>query len=594
MVVIKEISKIVNEWMSYDEFKIFDSNRNDKEQNKFETDYDVWSHKGWTKIKRVIRHKCKKKIYRVLTHTGVIDVTEDHSLLDDKNKIIKPGDCKIGTKLLHSFPFKDTNKYKNKVYSFTDKCKAQKKYYTLKSKGYNVVISAASPHSSQYYYKEKNSFYHHSNIILNLDGSDINLICSKISNNNDNHKIIKIIDLGYTNDYVYDLETEHGCYNAGIGEIVVKNTDSIFVDFRIKNEITDEYITDKKALKVAIDLCVLMGELINYLLPKPQKLNYEKTFHPWISLAKKMYTGYLYEFDINKYYLKNMGIVLKRRDNAPIVKIVVGGIVHSILKYRSAKKAVEFTKDSLKKILSGKYTDDKFVITKTIKGPGLTKSERIIEANKRKEDRIYADRSTLVHAVVADRMADRDPGSKPLSNDRIPYVYVETNRKVKLQGDRAEHIDYVRANDIKIDYLFYITNQIMKPAIQFLEKLVRNPEKIFDIFITREINKRMGKRPIKVFFKDHNDEDNTGISCHNDVPDSNISSIKIKRTKKIRKRKATISKKYNGSFLLDCDDDVDDNNDILILKKRKKKIRRSKKTKKRKIIPSTGGGFMLE
>jgi len=270
---------------------------------------------------------------------------------------------------------------------------------------------------------------------------------------------------------------------------VYGDTDSIFIDFRIKNEKTGKYITDKSALDTAIKLCVHMGDLINYLLPKPQKLNYEKTFHPWISSAKKMYTGYLYEFDTNKYYLKNMGIVLKRRDNAPIVKIVVGGIVHSILKYRSAKKAVEFTSKVLKDILSGKYSDEKFIISKTIKGPGLTKSERDIENKKPKEERIYKNRSSLVHVAVADRMADRDPGSKPQSNDRIPFVYVVTNKKVKLQGDRAENIDYVREHNLDIDYLFYIERQIMKPSIQFLEKLVKDPfEETKDEIIDKELS----------------------------------------------------------------------------------------------------------
>jgi hypothetical protein len=29
-----------------------------------------------------MRHKTTKRMYRVLTHTGVVDVTEDHSLLN--------------------------------------------------------------------------------------------------------------------------------------------------------------------------------------------------------------------------------------------------------------------------------------------------------------------------------------------------------------------------------------------------------------------------------------------------------------------------------------------------------------------------------
>ena len=47
-----------------------------------------------------------------------------------------------------------------------------------------------------------------------------------------------------------------------------------------------------------------------------------------------------------------MGIVLKRRDNAPIVKIVCGGIVQSILNEKSISKAIEFTKKVLSDFLA--------------------------------------------------------------------------------------------------------------------------------------------------------------------------------------------------------------------------------------------------
>ena len=65
-------------------------------------DYLVWSDKGWTKIKGVMKHLVTKPIYRVLTHTGCVDVTEDHSLLDKFGNKIKAIDCNIKeTELLH-------------------------------------------------------------------------------------------------------------------------------------------------------------------------------------------------------------------------------------------------------------------------------------------------------------------------------------------------------------------------------------------------------------------------------------------------------------------------------------------------------------
>ena len=64
--------------------------------------YLVWSDNGWTKIKSVMRHFVNKPIHRVLTHTGCVDVTEDHSLLNNNGEEITVKECVIKeTELLH-------------------------------------------------------------------------------------------------------------------------------------------------------------------------------------------------------------------------------------------------------------------------------------------------------------------------------------------------------------------------------------------------------------------------------------------------------------------------------------------------------------
>jgi hypothetical protein len=63
---------------------------------------EVWTDKGFTILKRVISHSVTKKMYRILTHTGLVDVTEDHSLLDEHSRKISPKSVKKGTQLLHN------------------------------------------------------------------------------------------------------------------------------------------------------------------------------------------------------------------------------------------------------------------------------------------------------------------------------------------------------------------------------------------------------------------------------------------------------------------------------------------------------------
>ena len=66
-----------------------------------EINAEVLTESGFTPIKQIVRHKTTKNIHRVLTHTGVVDVTEDHSLLLKNKEMIKPSEVTLGTELLH-------------------------------------------------------------------------------------------------------------------------------------------------------------------------------------------------------------------------------------------------------------------------------------------------------------------------------------------------------------------------------------------------------------------------------------------------------------------------------------------------------------
>ena len=51
----------------------------------------------------------------------------------------------------------------------------------------------------------------------------------------------------------------------------------------------------------------------------------------------------------------------------------------------------------------------------------------------------YKNRTSIVHAVLADRIGKRDPGNKPDINERVPFVYIIPSGKVTLQGDWSGH-----------------------------------------------------------------------------------------------------------------------------------------------------------
>ena len=221
------------------------------------------------------------------------------------------------------------------------------------------------------------------------------------------------------------------------------------------HDLDDNKIEGEKALDYTIKLAQEAGELATRQLKKPHDLEYEKTFMPFCLLSKKRYVGMLYELDPNKCKRKSMGIVLKRRDNAPIVKDIYGGIIDILMKEQNIETAIKFLRGSLQEIVDGKISIDKLIITKSIRS-------------------YYKNPKQIAHKVLANRMAQRDPGNKPAPGDRIPYVYINTNNKKALQGDKIEHPSYILENKLKINYSFYITNQIMKPVIQVFSLVLEN------------------------------------------------------------------------------------------------------------------------
>ena len=226
------------------------------------------------------------------------------------------------------------------------------------------------------------------------------------------------------------VETEFG------GQVIYGDTDSIFVKFP-----TTDLAQSMKLGQQAAE------RITNSINRKPYKIEYEKTFYPFILFCRKRYVGMMYEDDPTKCKRKSMGIALKRRDSAPIVKDVFGGALDILMEQRNIKLAQQFVQDMLVKVMKNEIPLDKYVITKQLRDD-------------------YKNPDQIAHRVLADRMAERDPGSAPQVGDRLPYIYIAARKDEKKQGNRIEHYDYVKERNLKPDVEFYISNQIQNPVAQ--------------------------------------------------------------------------------------------------------------------------------
>jgi DNA polymerase elongation subunit (family B) len=235
-------------------------------------------------------------------------------------------------------------------------------------------------------------------------------------------------------------------------EYVYGDTDSVFIAFNPKNP-DGTLMTGLPAVQRTIELGLEAETILASALRPPHIPGYEKTFYPFMLFSKKRYIGNKYEMDTKKFKQANMGVVLKRRDNAPIVKEIYQSVVDTILNKRDLKSSVDVAKKLLNDLVEGRVSFKKLTITKSLR------------AN-------YANPDSIAHKVLADRIGERDPGNRPKANDRIAYMYYRDPRKHGIpskQGDRIETPEFIRSHGYTPDYEFYITNQIMKPLTQLFQ-----------------------------------------------------------------------------------------------------------------------------
>lgn len=489
-IMMEEIGTIGRKWEEYSNFKPLSSNIKEKEQSLI-NEMCIWSQGKWNKIVRVIRHKTVKDIYRVNTNCGVVDVTEDHSLLDTRLNIIKPGECKVNeTELAHSYPtfqkketpklsfltdyseiiedkecqkaliegfffgdgscgrYKYERSYKNSWYlcnqniellewlmnycrnvfgditdfNIIDVMKSSQVYrivpkgdikkmvelfesfyqessdgvkekrvpnYILNAsyqeklyfwKGYYLADGGKKDNirlsnkgklgTAQLYYIIKSLGYECS-VACRPDKERVfRLTCSSKLRKEKNiiKKMYKIKE-NYT-DYVYDIETEDGHFCAGIGEINVKNTDSVMVHVpEIENdpkkvwEMADVMERKINGTKDKVDKT---GRVIEKgeegIFPKPLYLEFEKAMRA-LFMKKKHYAymeydkkgGIIKEKNSNVEALNVKGIVLARRDNCQWIRDTYETMIRGIFAENSIEESFDMIIDAVIEVIELKF-----------------------------------------------------------------------------------------------------------------------------------------------------------------------------------------------------------------------------------------------
>jgi hypothetical protein len=464
-------------WEAYPGF--IKEGTNKEQLTVYET--DAWTHNGWQPIKRVVRHKCQKKIYRVLTHTGLVDVTEDHSLLDPAVELVKPKDIHVGQKLFHSFPndisswtgkpdgyecnldgeydpfFKifddeDTinNKYPKRQYFAPTQKQAQIVYIKLKKLGYNVSLN---------YNPENNA-------------TQLNWTKSSFRRCSTDVKKIEVLHDSW-DGYVYDLETDAGTFQAGVGQMIVKNTDSVMVEFDVQG----------RKGQAAIDYSWAQGELAaeacTKLFRAPNDLELEKVYCPYFLYSKKRYAAKMYEKKGDAVVFKKIdikGLQVVRRDTCMYVRCILKQLLNLVLDSNDPRPAIEYARQSARQLLGGKVDTAQLLMSKQLGSAYKTRQP---------------------HVEVRDKIRKRSPGSEPQNGDRVAFLIT---KGPGLLCDKAEDPAFVTEHGVPVDFMYYFDHQLQKPVCDLLEPLVGTKafETIFksvDYLTTRSITTYFTRAP---------------------------------------------------------------------------------------------------
>lgn len=299
--------------------------------------------------------------------------------------------------------------------------------------------------------------------------------------------IKKLVPMPVEDDeYIYDIQTDNHHFSAGVGLLVVHNSN--YVHFP---HLTTAQETWDHAEMVALE--------ISKLFPRPIMLEFEEEIYSFFFILSKKRYMYrkCYRDGIVEDKIGKKGVLLARRDNSKFARDVYESTITQIADNVQSADIIGYVIDQINELCSGVklYTD--FVITKAVGNCGNLQPEAfvnekgvrkakvgdytvpILSCKKEERDDQIAKKGAETEAEyylmclpaqvqLAERMKSRgqrvDPGT------RLEYVVTDPLCHTAKQYEKIESVEYMvnHAEIIKIDYLYYL-KQLVNPMDQLLD-----------------------------------------------------------------------------------------------------------------------------
>ena len=288
---------------------------------------------------------------------------------------------------------------------------------------------------------------------------------------------------------MYDLTTENHHFHAGVGQMIVHNTDSVMVQFDSTGMNTEE------AIRNSWELGERAAEMCNKLFKKPNDLELEKVYCPYILYSKKRYAAKMWtqdrqgQMEMEKIDVK--GLQLVRRDNPPYTREVSKEVLECILESKDPQGAIDLAKQRAQQLLDGDVPMEKLVMSKSLSDQYKTRTH--CKACRKEDCRgcrgagtvnvwkyknmmneIWQPTPAQPHVHVVEKMNQRNPGSHPHTGDRVPFVLLKHPDPRAKMFEKAEDPGAAQQEDL--DFMYYFTNQLKKPVEDLLEPLIKGSD----------------------------------------------------------------------------------------------------------------------
>ncbi len=474
----------------------------------------VYSDLGFTKIVRVVRHRVAKPIVRVVTPSGVVDVTTDHSLVRaDGRTEVRPCDVRVGDELLHAAPLDERLFACNCALLLVDR--AHIDWYAVafnsahqcthcaicNSAGERrvpaAVLNAKLPLVRRFVEhvlgKWPATWWSHvmhgkelaaGLLILahRLGYDDLSVaehakgdnyfvlqrfaaVAARRSVSTPPRELSNADDDDVADRFVYDIETRSHHFHVAPGSLVVHNTDSVFM------KLSDDVTVQRSAefgKEMAEHITEHFAERFERRPDNIIRLEFEKTFVGWLSYARKKYAGWRWTPDkltgamVRDAEPDASGLETERRDACVLVARGVRAVLRMVLDRAPLDDIRRYIRRTMiEPVERGTADWSQLILSKQYRSPI--------------DEYTASGRPAPIHIQLVARLDRRFGTGSPGTyqpGQRVQYIIVEPTRPGQKLVECAEDPDYAWRERLPLNRAHYIEHGVAATMARILEPLL--------------------------------------------------------------------------------------------------------------------------